>query len=49
MNKKTISFIFCVRDIPNYNRQQLPGVINFWIGNSRDRYAQATLIVNFDS
>lgn len=44
--QKTISFPFHVRDIPNANRQQLPGVIYFWVGNSRDRYAQGTLIVD---
>ena len=47
--QKTIAFTFRVRNIPNSNRQQLPGIINFWIGNSRDRYAQGTLTVNFDS
>ena len=47
--QKTISFTFCVRNIPNLYRQQLLDVINFWIGNSRDRYAQATLTVHFDS
>jgi beta-glucosidase len=47
--QKTISFTFRIRDIPNSNRQQIPGVVNFWIGNSRDRYAQATLVIHFDS
>lgn len=47
--KQTISFTFSVRDIPNFNRQQIPGNINFWIGNSRDRFAQETLTVHFDS
>lgn len=45
--QKTISFTFRVRNIPNSNRQQIPGIINFWIGNSRDRYAQGTLVINF--
>ncbi|CAM4875216.1 unnamed protein product [Rotaria socialis] len=45
----TSSFTFRVRTIPNSNRQQIPGIINFWIGNSRDRYAQSTLVVDFDS
>jgi hypothetical protein len=47
--QKTISFTFRIRNIPNSNRQQLPGIINFWIGNSRDRYAQATVLIDFDS
>ncbi|CAF4710257.1 unnamed protein product [Rotaria sp. Silwood1] len=47
--QKTISFIFRVRNIPNSNRQQLPGIINFWIGNSRDRYVQTTLVIDFAS
>ncbi len=46
--QKTISFTFRIRDIPNSNRQQIPGVMNFWIGNSRDRYSQATLVIHFD-
>lgn len=45
--EKTISFQFSVRDIPNFNRQQLPGIINFWIGNARDRYTQAILTIEF--
>lgn len=44
--QKNISFVIRVRNIPNFNRQQLPGVIYFWIGNSRDRYAQGTLTVD---
>jgi beta-glucosidase len=47
--QKTISFTFRIRNIPNSNRQQVPGIMNFWIGNSRDRYAQATLVIDFDS
>ncbi|CAF1281265.1 unnamed protein product [Rotaria sordida] len=47
--QKSISFTFRIRNIPNSNRQQIPGIINFWIGNSRDRYAQATLVIDFDS
>jgi beta-glucosidase len=46
--QKTVSFTFRVSDIPNFNRQQLPCMINFWIGNSRDREAQATLRVDFN-
>ena len=45
--QKTISFSFRVRDIPNANRQQLPGVTHFWVGNSRHRFVQGTLIVQF--
>jgi beta-glucosidase len=47
--RKTILFAFRVRDIPNSNRQQLPGIINFWIGNSRDKYVQTTLVIDFNS
>ena len=47
--QKTISFTFRVRNIPNSNRQQIPGAIHFWIGNSRDRYAQGTLMIDFSS
>ena len=46
--QKNISFPFRVRNIPNSNRQQIPGIINFWIGNSRDRYEQAILTIDFD-
>ena len=46
--QRTVSFTFRVSEIPNFNRQQLPGMINFWIGNSRDRETQATLRVDFD-
>ncbi|CAF1310994.1 unnamed protein product [Rotaria sordida] len=38
-----------LKNIPNSNRQQLPGIIHFWIGNSCHRYAQTTLIIDFDS
>jgi len=44
--QKSLSFSFRVRNLPNSNRQQIPGVINFWIGNGRDKYEQATLIVD---
>jgi beta-glucosidase len=47
--QQTVSFRFRIRNIPNSNRQQIPGVINFWIGNGRDKYAQATLVIKFDS
>ena len=47
--QKTISFTFRVRNIPSSNRQQIPGTIHFWIGNSRDKYAQGTLEINFSS
>ncbi|CAF0851194.1 unnamed protein product [Adineta steineri] len=47
--QKTISFTFRIRNIPYSNRQQIPGIINLWIGNSRDKYAQSTLIIDFDS
>ena len=47
--QKTISFTFRIRNIPNSNRQSIPGPINFWIGNSRDKYANGTLIINFDT
>ncbi|CAF1118695.1 unnamed protein product [Adineta steineri] len=47
--QKVISFTFRIRTIPYSNRQQIPGIINFWIGNSRDKYAQSTLIIDFDS
>ncbi|CAF1179883.1 unnamed protein product, partial [Didymodactylos carnosus] len=46
---KTISFIFTVKNIAGSNRQQLPGTINFWTGNSRDRQTEATLTIDFDS
>ena len=45
--QKTSSFSFRVRDIPNANRQQLPGVTHFWVGNSRDQFVQGTPIVQF--
>ena len=45
--QKTIAFSFRVRDIPNANRQQLPDVIHFWVGNSRDQFVQGTPIVQF--
>lgn len=44
--EKSFTFTFRVRNLPNSNRQQIPGVINFWIGNSRDQYKNATLIVD---
>lgn len=46
--QRTISFAFSVRNIPNFDRQQIPGKINFWLGNSYERRAQTTLLVDFD-
>ncbi|CAF0985457.1 unnamed protein product [Adineta ricciae] len=46
--EKTVSFIFRIRNLPYSNRQQIPGNVNLWVGNSYNRDVQATLAIVFD-